>query len=101
MTAEVWSKIRLFTLIRVLLMNLQYLVLSVLATVWIAGSPCTGYAFLFLLFLRGLLLRSWPAAVVALLAVTHLGRTCMTAGSLGFASQPDVYELLDLVQKID
>ena len=38
---EVWSKIRLFTLIRVLLANLQYLVLSVLATVTERADCCS------------------------------------------------------------
>ena len=72
----------------------RYLVLSVLATVWIAGSPYTGYAFLALLFLRGLLLRSWPAAVVALLAV----RRATAAQSTGVAYAKRAWRIAHALQ---
>lgn len=74
-TVYVYTKIRLFALLRVLLMNLQYLVLMVVACIWMANSSfvCTpAFILLGLLVVRGVLLRSYQAASLAMLSMGTL-----------------------------
>jgi len=82
-TIYVWTKIRLFALLRVLLMNFQFLILFVLSTVWMSSSPrcVSAFVLLILLIVRGVLLRSYPAAAISLLAAGGLSALCVPEGT--------------------
>jgi len=69
----IWTKVRFFALLRVLLSNFFLLILGILAIIWMGSSMLlspAGVIFLSLIAIRGILVHSWDTLNQSMLALT-------------------------------